>query len=178
MRSTLFRSRVRPICGVLAMASAAVACSSGNVDELSADQLNPPASWTSEEQVILDVYSTFRTELTDATATKDGDLDPVFDLASPRLAEALEEVIVGDRSVGNVVRGTYDFTPLSVTMVADDEAEILMCAWDQTYVYNEGEQLSEVPEAPETAKVDMKLMEGVWLVNGIFDGAGQTCELQ
>ncbi|MEZ5229158.1 MAG: hypothetical protein R2710_21565 [Acidimicrobiales bacterium] len=159
------------------MASAAVACSSGNVDELSADQLNPPASWTSEEQVILDVYSTFRTELTDATATKDGDLDPVFDLASPRLAEALEEVIVGDRSVGNVVRGTYDFTPLSVTMVADDEAEILMCAWDQTCLQR-GRAAQRGPEAPETAKVDMKLMEGVWLVNGIFDGAGQTCELQ
>ncbi len=125
---------------------------------------------------MIDAFSTFRAELTRATSTKDGDLDTVEALSSPRLGEALLDNIVGDRSVGNIVLGDYDFTPLSVTF-DDGDAQLLLCAWDQTYVSNEGEQLSDIPDAPSTAKVDMMSADERWLVNGLFEGDGQPCQL-
>ncbi len=157
------------------VAAALGGCSSSQ-NELSDAELRPQASWTAEEQQIVDVYANFREELGQATAMKEGDLSAVTQRSSPRLADALVDTIVANRSVGNLIEGSYVFTPLSVTIDGED-ATLLLCAWDQTYLVNEGEQLSEVPDEPTTATVDMNRVDGQWLVNGLFDGEGQPCEL-
>lgn len=169
------RFPTRSTLATCVVAVAVAGCSSSQ-NELSAEELRPQASWTAEEQQIVDLYTTFREELGQATSMKDGDLSAVTDLSSPRLSEALTDTIVGNRSVGNLIEGDYVFTPLSVTIDGED-AKLLLCAWDQTYMVNEGDQLTEVPEEPTTATVDMNFTEGQWLVNGLFDGEGQPCDL-
>ncbi len=166
----------RLLGGCVGLVVLATACSSSTA-ELTNDELTPPAAWNADEQQVIETYATFRSELTEATRTKEGDLSAAVELASPRLAEALVDNITADRSVGNLIEGRYDFAPLSVTFASEDAAQILTCAWDQTYVINEGEPGSEIPDGPTTAKVDMNFADGRWVVNGIFAGEGQPCEL-
>ena len=161
---------------VLTCATLVVACSSSEPD-VDLASLRPPESWTSEQQEVIDAYGTFRTELSSTTATLDGDLSVLESLSTPRLGEALVDTLVGGRSVGEIITGPYEFTPLDVTFSDDDTSVLTICAWDQTVVSNEGDQLTEIPEGPTTAKVEMQRPDAAWLVNGIFDGEGVDCEL-
>lgn len=140
--------------------------------------LDPPDSWTVEEQEVIDTYARFRSQLTEVTKTIDGDLDRVLVLTTPRLGEGLTEMVSGQRAVGDLIDGSYSFVPLAVSFDVDQEAQLLVCSWDQTYVINEGDQLTDVPDGPTTATVDLHEQDdGTWLVNGIFETEGVPCQL-
>lgn len=168
--------RVLPPVLALTLTLILAACAGGGGESLA--DLEPPTAWTDEEQAVIDTYARFRSELTEITKSIDGDLDRVLVLATPRLSEGLTETITAQRSVGDLIDGRYQFQPLAVDLGTDGEAQLTICSWDQTFVVNEGEQLTPIPEGPTTARVDLDEGEnGGWLVNGIFEGEGQDCTL-
>ncbi len=142
----------------------------------------PPAEWTPEELEIIEAHEAFRSTALEVFTSPSVDAGSLRGVTTAEFGDALVRVIETLRTDGAQFAGAYRFEVRAVEQTEDLSAIISICSLDELVRTESGAVVDEADVEGELTEVYLRLVQGIWLVDGTGapDDSGQDlqCDLE